>query len=326
MATEEGPALWPDLPIFDAHHHLWDRPGQTYLIDDFIADIAASGHKIVRTALVESGSFTLLADGNQQAIDEARDGAASAHRAAALSRGLVNACATIVGHIDLRLGDGVNPWLDELVEATGGRLRAIRHCGVWDASEVVRGGPPLAPPRLFDDPGFHAGLAAVQARGLAFDCWAYQTQHDEVIGLARAFPDLPMVFNHGGGVLGIGPYAGRRDELHAAWRAGMARLAELPNMWMKLGGLGMKRSGFAFFERPERPSGQELADGWRPWIEPAIDLFGARRCMFESNFPVDRASCSYRQLWNGFKIIAEGASSHERAALFHDSAFAFYEG
>lgn len=324
LAARSDEAIAPDLPIFDAHHHLWDRPGRAYLIDEFLADIESSGHKIVGTALVESGSFSLLPDGLEQAQSEARRAAIAAEVSSARSGGLIKACSVIVGHVDLRLGDAIEPWLDRLETAAGGRLRAIRHCGTWDSDETVRGGPSIAPPGLFADPNFRTGLGRLHQRGLAFDCWAYQTQHEEVIDLARTFEELPMVYNHVGGVLGIGPYADREEELRAGWFAGMTRLAALPNLYVKLGGLGMKRSGFPFYERAVRPSGGELAAAWRPWLEPAIELFGARRCMFESNFPVDGASCSYRELWNCFKIVTAGASDEELAALFHDTAIQFY--
>lgn len=281
QVVEKEEPIDPELPIFDAHHHLWRRPGEDYSIETFLTDIRSSGHNVTGSAFVEGGSFTLLPDGQEQAEAEVRKAASAARYSATQTHGAIRACSVIVGHVDLRLGDAVRPLLARLDDACGGRLRAIRHCGTWDASEDVRGGAPIAPPGLYADPDFRKGLSVVQHYGLVFDCWAYQTQHDEVLDLARAFPDLPIVYNHVGGVLGTGPYDGRRGELYTRWFQGMTWLAALPNLYMKLGGLGMKRSGFAFHGRADRPSGTELAQAWRPWIEPSIELFGPSRCIVD---------------------------------------------
>lgn len=324
LSSDDETPVERDIPICDAHHHLWDRPGQRYLISDFLEEVRDSGHNVVRSVVVESGLFPLSPNGAQAARAEATEAARAAEVAAESTSSAIGACAVIVGHVDLRQGVDVRSEIESLLEATGGRLKAIRHCGTWDSDEGVRGGPPIAQPRLYGDSRFRAGLAALADYDLAFDAWAYQTQHDEVIDLANAFPEIRIVFNHTGGVLGTGPYAGRRDELYQLWRSGMAKLSRTPNVTMKLGGLGMQRCGFPFFRRPARPSSAELAVAWRPWIEEAIALFGARRCMFESNFPVDRATCSYRVLWNSFKAITAGASISEKRALFHDTAGEFY--
>lgn len=320
--AQEQP-LDPDLAIIDAHHHLWDRPGNRYLLDEFLDDIAESGHRIVSTVLVESGAFTLDVNGDAQARNEAKMAAQAAAQAVARTGGAVRACATIVGHVDLR-GPTVGEAIEALRQAAVGHLRAIRHCGTWDADAAVRGGPPIAPPGLYADSRFRAGLRVLHEQQLAFDAWAYQTQHEEILDLAGAFPDLRIVFNHAGGVLGTGPYVGRSDALYASWLAGMKALADQPNLYVKLGGLGMERSGLPFFKRHQRPTGMELAASWRPWLEAAIGLFGPARCMFESNFPVDRASCSYGALWNAFKIVTADLSSADRQYLFHDAASIFY--
>ena len=131
---------------------------------------------------------------------------------------------------------------------------------------------------------------------------------------------LPFV----GGALGIGPYAGKRDEVFKAWKASIDKLAKLPNVHVKLGGLGMKLCGFDFHERPKPPTSEELAKAWAPYFEACIAAFGVDRCMFESNFPVDKISCSYTVLWNSFKLMTKGYSASERAALFHDTAARVY--
>ena len=123
---------------------------------------------------------------------------------------------------------------------------------------------------------------------MTFEAWQYHPQLPDVLDLARAFPDTPIMLNHVGGPLGIGPYAGRRDEVFASWREGIGELAACPNVWVKLGGLGMAVYGFEFHRREPRPGSAELADAWRPYIETCIEAFGADRGVFESNFPVDK--------------------------------------
>jgi predicted TIM-barrel fold metal-dependent hydrolase len=174
------------------------------------------------------------------------------------------------------------------------------------------------------EPAFRAGFACLAKHGLSFDAWLYHTQIHQLADLARAFPATPIVLDHVGGPLGVGPYRGRRDEVFADWRNGIRALAECPNVHMKLGGLAMVVNGFDFHENVLPPSSGELADAWRPYMETCIEAFGPHRCMFESNFPVDKGMCSYPVLWNAFKRIAAGASSAEKAALFHDTAARFY--
>jgi L-fuconolactonase len=152
----------------------------------------------------------------------------------------------------------------------------------------------------------------------------YHTQLAELRDLADAFPDTRIVLNHVGGAIGIGPYAARRRHVFAAWSAAIRELSHCPNLHIKLGGLGMRLFGFGFHERDEPPDSATLAAAWRPYIETCVEAFGPQRCMFESNFPVDKASCGYTELWNAFKRITAAWSPSERAALFHDTAARFY--
>ena len=209
------------------------------------------------------------------------------------------------------------------IDAGGGRFRGIRHVSARheEFNASLLGRPPAD---LFQRPGFRHGLTRLQALGLSFDAWLYHPQIDQLTDLARALPELPMVLDHVGGPLAVGPYAGRRDASIAEWRKSMQALAECPNVHVKLGGLAMAVVGFDFNEREAPVSSQELADAWRPYMEGSIELFGAKRCMFESNFPVDKAMCSYVVLWNAFKRIAAGASDEDKAWLFGGTADAFY--
>lgn len=311
----------PLRPICDAHHHLWTIAGQHYLLPELLHD-ASSGHRIVSTVYAEWRS-NYYTDGPEalRPVGETAFAARVAQRSAALS---TKACAGIVGFADLTLAQDVERVLDVHERQGLGRFRGVRHVGAWDAEEIVRGGPPVAPPGLYSDTMFRSGLKLLAKRGLSFDAWVYQTQLADVIELAEAFPDLTIILNHLGGVLGIGPYAGRGEELFADWRSKMRRLAKMPNVHVKIGGLGMKRSGFGLYGRTPSAGSIEAADCWRPWIEAAVEDFGSDRCMFESNFPVDRASCSYVVLWNAFKRICAGCSDAEKSALFHDTASRVY--
>ncbi len=203
------------------------------------------------------------------------------------------------------------------IAAGAGLLRGLRHCIPWDRHEdVVQHVARYVPPERLLDPTFRAGVAQLAALGLNFDVWLYHTQLPDLVAFARAFPDLPIILNHLGGPIGVGPYAGRRAEVIAGWRQGIAALADCPNVYVKLGGLGMLHFGFDFHLREQPPGSAELAEAWRPYIEPCIEAFGPTRAMFESNFPPDKQSCSYGTLWNAFKRIVAGASAEEKAALF----------
>ncbi|MBI3993619.1 MAG: amidohydrolase family protein, partial [Candidatus Lambdaproteobacteria bacterium] len=177
---------------------------------------------------------------------------------------------------------------------------------------------------LMAEARFRAGFAKLRTHGLTFDAWLFHPQLPELTALARAFPEQPIVLNHVGGPLGVGPHAGRREEIFPVWRASVRELARCPNVYVKLGGLGMRIIGYDFHIRPRPPGSQELAGLWRPYIETCIEAFTPRRAMFESNFPVDKVSYGYRVCWNAFKRLAAGASMQDKALLFHDTAAAFY--
>jgi L-fuconolactonase len=318
---EEEEILDAAIPICDAHHHLWNRPDQRYLLDEFVAD-ASAGHNVCRSVFVEWRShYREGGAAEMRSVGETEFAAAVGESSA---HGGLRVCAAIVGYADLSLGSAVAPVLEAHIAAGRGRLKGIRNVATWDADPQVLGGPPICPPGLYREPRFRQGLAVLARYGLTFDAWVYQTQLDDLIDLAHAFPRQPIVLNHTGGVLGVGGYANRRDELYQTWRSGMHRLAQCPNMYVKLGGLGMRRSGFEFYGHAPHFSSATIAEAWRPWIDACLEEFGAERCMFESNFPVDAASCSYRVLWNAFKRLMSGASNTQKLQAFHDTAARFY--
>jgi len=317
--------LEPELPIVDPHHHLWDRAGNRYLLDDFLAD-AKSGHNIKASVFVECGAFyrkgasALMAPVGQV---EFANGVAA--MAASGSYGETLVCAGIVGTADLRLGAGAAEALDAQIAAAGGRFRGIRFITKWDADEELNTGRYAPPPGLMQDRGFRAGFALLSPRKLSFDAMVYHPQHLELADLARAFPDTTIVVNHCGGLLALTrTYLDRKDEAIASWRSSIAELAKCPNVFIKLGGLGMPYLGFGL-EKLEKPASSErLAAVWGPYFEHCIDRFGADRCMFESNFPPDRESVDYPVLWNAFKRVAARCSAAEKRALFYGAAAKAY--
>ncbi len=314
--------LEPDLPIVDPHHHLWDRPGWRYLLDELLADLN-SGHRIVATVFLQCRAMH-RADGPEalRPVGETEFVNGVAAMSASGGYGPARVCAGIVGHADLTLGSAAREVLEAHLRAGGGRFRGIRHSAAWDASMAHPANAPS--PGLYADARFREGFGQLASLGLSFDAWLYHPQLPELTALSRAFPGTPIVLNHVGGPLGTGPYAGRRDAVFAEWSASIRELAACPDVRVKLGGLGMPRAGFGFHEQPEPPSSEQLAAAMRPYVETCIAAFGAERCMFESNFPVDKESYSYAVYWNACKRLAQGAGAEERAALFRVTASRFY--
>lgn len=315
--------LDPDLPIVDPHHHLWDRPPQRYLLDEFLADID-TGHNIVATVFVECTAMW-RADGEEalRPIGETEFVNGIAAMSASGAYGSVAVNAGIVSYADLRLGDAVQPVLEAHIQHGGGRLRGIRNRAQYEPLIGEYG--TLAPSKdLLLDAGFRRGMKQLAAAGLVYDSWQFHPQIPDVADLARATPEVTIVLDHMGGVLGVGPFADRREEVFDGWKKDMADLATCPNVYVKLGGLGMPHPGLGFNNRETPPGSEELAPAWAPYIETCIELFGADRCMFESNFPPDKQTCSYPVLWNTFKRIVSGCSDFEREMLFSGTAKSVY--
>jgi L-fuconolactonase len=324
LASRQEDILDPALPICDPHHHLWDYPGSRYLLPELLADVGG-GHNVESTVFVECGSYYRAAGPSEfRPIGETEFASGIAAMSASGLYGKPLACAGIVGYADLTRGAAVESVLSAHVAAGNLRFRGIRHAAAWDASDQVRNSHTNPPRNLFLDPMFREGFARLRQFHLTFDVWLYAPQLSDVVDLARAFPDQPIVLDHVGGPLGIGPYEKRQKELFPAWQNAIRELAACSNLHVKLGGLGMKSCGFDFDKARLPPSSEELATAWRPYIETCVESFGVKRCMFESNFPVDKVSCSYVTLWNAFKRLAAGASLDEKAALFHDTAIRFY--
>ena len=317
--TVEEP-IEPDLPICDPHHHLWDRPDNRYLLDELKRDLE-SGHRIVQTVFVQCDSM-YRGDGppEMRPVGETEFVQGITVQNAG---GPTNVAAGIVSFADLSLGAAVAPALEAHAAAGGNRFRGIRHISAWDANPDVRSGR-TNPQGLLQDTKFREGFACLQKYGLSFDAMLYHTQLMELVDLAGAFPDVAIIMNHVGRPLGIGPYAGKRDQVFQEWKQGIAAVAACPNIFVKLGGLGNPISGFDWHQRAVPPTSKELVDAMAPYYLFCVEQFGATRCMFESNFPVDKASYSYTVLWNALKRMSSGLSKDERSALFHDTAVKAY--
>ncbi len=336
--------LEPDLVIIDPHHHLWDRPGLAaatlpavkhgfehvirktprYLLDQLLAD-TGSGHNVAATVFVQCGA--MYRKGGPAAlrpVGETEFVNGIAAMAASGIYGDMAACAGIVGHADLTLGDEAAAVLEAHIAAGGGRFRGIRHISAWEADPDVLGPLGPAPRGLQADPAFRRGFAHLARLGLSFDAWVLEPQIGEVTDLARAFPDTRIVLDHVGTPLGVASYAGRRAERFGVWAAAIRELAAEPNVFVKLGGLAMAFPGFDTYMAETPATSETLAEDWRPYIETCIEAFGPARAMFESNFPVDFGTCSYAVLWNAFKRITKGASADEKALLYAGAARDFY--
>ena len=325
--TVEQP-LEPDLLICDPHHHLWDkrpeRVSERYLLDEILQDIGG-GHRVVSTVFIECGAM-YRADSPEllKPVGETEFVNGIAAMSASGLYGPARVAAAIVGTADLRAGDAVAAVLDAHLAAGGGRFRGIRQPAAWDAdpaAPVSRGRP--GPGLLMRD-DFRAGFKHLAPRQLSFEAWCYHPQLPEVTALARAFPETTIVLDHFGGPLGIGTYAGRADEVFAQWRRSLSELAACPNVVAKLGGIHMEVNGFGWHERPRPPSSQELVEATRRYYDFTIEQFGVDRCMFESNFPVDKVSCSYTVVWNAFKRLVADYSADEKARLFSGTATRVY--
>ena len=319
-------ALEPDLPIIDPHHHFWDSPqrGQ-YLLPDLLADIGG-GHNLVSTVVLECRAMYRKAGPREMAaVGEVEFVNGIAAMSASGNYGTCRVAEAIVGGCDLTVGARVRELFEAEIAVAGGRLRGIRHGVATDSNEAIsKFVSRVVPLHQVMDPKFREGFAQLAPLGLSFESWQYHPQLPDAIDLARSFPNTSIILNHVGGVLGVGPYSGRRQEILAVWRKDINELAKCPNVTMKLGGIGIVSFGFDFHERDMPPSSEDLAAAWRQYIEPCIEAFGVDRCMFESNFPPDKQSCGYTELWNAFKRITAGASATEKTALYSGTAARVY--
>lgn len=331
LATEE--ILEPDLPMIDTHHHLWDRlpaalpqdldaHDNTYLLDEFAQDLN-SGHNTIATVYVQChAKYRTTGPQEMRPVGETEFAAGIGAISDSGAHGKTRVCQGIVGAADLTLGARVEPVLEAHICAGDGRFRGLRASAAFDPDPSI--GNTIDAPGMYMRPDFRAGVARLTAMGLSLDAWVFHTQLAEVIDLARACPDTSIIMGHCGGALGYGSYSGKRDAVFAEWKRSLTALADCPNVTMKLGGMMIRLAAFDFLSAPVPPSSVELMRLWGPYIETCIELFGPQRCMFESNFPVEKIGVSWITLWNAFKRITAGASADEKAMLFSGTARRVY--
>lgn len=308
----------PDRAIVDPHHHLWPKgSGLPYGLDELHAD-ARSGHRIVKTVFIECGA-AYRSDGPEhlQSVGETEFVAGES------VRDPDHLIAGIVAHADLRRAD-ISAILDAHERAGQGLLRGIRHALSRADHPDVLSIPGRAPAGLFKDGDFRRGVALLGERGLTYDTWHYHYQNREFLELARAVPGTTMVLDHFGTPLGVGPYASQREEIFARWKDDIAELASCPNIVAKLGGLAMPDNGFGWNTATRPPTSDEFLTAQQRYYEHTIECFGPARCMFESNFPVDRFSLSYPVLWNAFKKLTQSFSESEKSDMFAGTASRVY--
>jgi len=345
--TSAEPILDPDLPIVDAHHHLWFQTAESiaameahdsitaralavtfrrhprYLFDELLADLE-SGHNICATVHNDAHAmYRASGPEEMKSVGEVEFVNGVAAMVASGAFGSVKACAAIVGGVNLQLGSRVEDVLHAHIQAGGGRYRGVRTSALYDEDPSIFGANAGAP-QLLLDPKFRNGYACLQRLGLSFDALVLEPQLPEVTDLAREFPEVPIVLNHLGCPVGVGRFAGKREERFPTWRENVRTLAQCENVTVKLGGLGTPFGGFKSVGSATPATSQQLAIEWKPYIETCIESFGVNRCMFESNFPIDAAAGSYRAVWNAFKRVCATASKSEKEALFSGTALRVY--
>lgn len=320
-------ALEPELPIVDPHHHLFGAPPEAhfYRMEDLAADLG-SGHRVMGTVYVEAYESGWYASGPQElkSVGEVEMIVRISAEPLVTAWDPCRVAAGIVSSLDLTHGgDSVVKVIQAQQEAAQGRLRGVRHYVTHDSGTVGRF-VYNKPPRLMADADFRQGFACLERYDLSFDAFLFHTQLAELAELAQAFPRTRIVLNHVGTMIGVAEYAPRRVAVRDEWEREIRALARQPNVFVKIGGLGMPIFGFGF-EHAERPAtSAELAHAWQPFIDICIDAFGTQRCMFESNFPVDKQSCGYAELWNAFKLSTRARSDNERKDLFYRTACRAY--
>jgi L-fuconolactonase len=329
LAQVSEATIDPETPICDPHHHLWGLRDNgvepRYLMAEIQQDLQ-SGHNINSTVFIECNAM-YRSDGpdDMKPVGEVEFANGIAAMAASGLYGKTKIAAGIIGFAELQSGSRIKGVLEAQIAAAPGRFRGIRRTGAWDADPTIGRGHGVTGPGLYLDKKFREGLAEIAPLGLIFEGVCRHPQIPEFIDLARAFSDTTMVLNHLGSFAGVGVYAGKREEVFENWKQGIIDLAPCENVVVKLGGVNRDYNGFGWHENPTPPTSHELCDATRPYYETVIEHFGPERCMFESNFPVDKISCSYNLLWNAFKRVVKPYSRDEQAMLLHDTAARIYQ-
>lgn len=324
LAQVNEEIIAPELEICDPHHHLWVHPDNRYLLDDVLED-TNTGHRVRSTVFVECHSMYRQAVSVELApVGETEFVQGIAAMSASGGFGETRIARGIVSFADLSLGQKVKPVLEAHIQASINRFRGIRHSACWHKSDEIPNSHSNPPNQLLLHDNFREGMSVLGELGLSFDAWLYHFQIPDFVDLAKSFPNVTMILDHLGGPINIGPYTGKETQVFAEWQENISELQNCPNVFFKLGGINMKRNGFDWHTRERPATSDELVDTTAPYYLHCIETFGVERCMFESNFPVDKDSCSYAILWNAFKKMTSGKSEKEKQALLHDTAHRVY--
>lgn len=313
----------PDLPIVDPHHHLWDVESAFYHAPELVADVSA-GHHVLATVFVEcKAHFDADASPALAPVGETRFAVAQAEEAQRIAPDHGGLVKGIIAYGDV-FAPNAQTVLEAHLEAGAGRMRGVRVRAAWHADPAFaapHGGPDQS---TIDSSELDRYCEILADMGLVLDLWVYHTQLDQAAALARRHPRLSMVLNHCGGPLGIGPYADRHEQVYAQWSRSLGRVAANDNVAVKIGGLAMPRTGLSFAIAAKPASSPELVERWAPYVHACIELFGAERSMFESNFPVDKGSCNYVSVWNAFKLISSRYPDNARRQMLAGTANRVY--
>jgi len=320
LALGAEAAIGPEIDIVDSHFHLWDFSSPAYFAESYARDAAEAG---ISASVFAECTMGYREDGPEELEPVGEVEFALAQGNLAIGGGAV--ANAIVGWADLSLGDAVDPVLAALEQAGGGRFRGVRARATYDPDPQAGYGATGAPQGLMLQDGFRKGVARLHARGHVLDLYAFHTQLAEVADLARAFPDLPIVLNHIGGPLGVGPYATMREQVWADWQAGMTLVATCPNVHVKIGGFAISRVGIVNAAGRAKPfTSGEIADLCRPWVDHCLKHFGVDRCLFGSNFPVDKVAFPLRTLVNALKLLTADLGLEGQKKFFADNARKLY--
>jgi predicted TIM-barrel fold metal-dependent hydrolase len=311
-------AVDPKRRIIDAHHHLWGEGdglggAPAYLFDNLLADFGE--HNVVGTIYVESGaSFRPHGPEALRPVGETEFAVREAKHAAGSRAPILG----VVPFADLMLGAAVQDVLDAHAAAGEGLFRGVRQTAGFIPGTTDRSGAPAR--NLLLEPAFAEGLRRLGQNGHSFDAFVFHSQLHELATLVRSIPETSFILNHLGVPLNRGSQSDR-DGVMALWRAGLLELVACPTVFVKIGGIGMDSLfGMGWSKRERPPGSDEVVAWWGHDIRFCIDTFGPSRCMFESNFPVDRWSLGYTVLWNAFQKIAASYGEDEQAALFSGTA------
>tara|TARA_B100000575_G_scaffold63414_1_gene48476 strand:- start:395 stop:1435 length:1041 start_codon:yes stop_codon:yes gene_type:complete len=323
----------PEQRIIDPHHHLWPKTNEgsanvkrlrlyNYMLEDFWQD-TSSGHNVTDSVYIECSEFFWNSEKehlNPVGETEHIKGLAQLSQ----KNSTKTSISGIIGHANLLLGKDVNEVLERHIDIGGNLFKGIRHAGSWDPSDKINNSHHNPPRDMYLMKEFGEGVKALRNKSLVFEAWQYHHQLTQVVHLARNNPDLVIVLDHFSGPLGVGSYATKKEEVYDNWKKDLKELSRCDNVIAKLGGLAMPVNGLGFETNPNPPTSNEFMSIQRQFYLTTIDFFGTERCMFESNFPVDKYSVSYHVLWNAFKNLVKDFSQTEKDHLFFKTASNVY--